>query len=84
MLTEIITTKVKTGDTKTIDEKTSRSILKSISWRIVGTIDTIIISFLVTGTLQFALQIGVVELVTKMGLYFFHERLWNKIKWGKH
>ena len=84
MLTEIITTKVKTGDTKTLDEKTSRSILKSISWRILGTIDTIIISFLITGTLQFALQIGAVELVTKMGLYFFHERLWNKIKWGKH
>ena len=62
-------------------EHPKRSIVKSISWRIIGTIDTIIISWLVTGTLKFS--IGVVELFTKMLLYFFHERLWDKIKWGK-
>jgi uncharacterized membrane protein len=54
-----------------------------VSWRILGTIDTIIISYLITNTLDFALRIGFVELLTKMGLYFLHERLWNKIKWGK-
>lgn len=64
-------------------EKPIRSIVKSLSWRIVGTIDTIIISYLVTGTLTMAFSIGAVELVTKMLLYFFHERLWNSIKWGK-
>ena len=64
-------------------EKPLRSILKSISWRIVGTIDTIIISYLVTGTLSMAFSIGAVELITKMLLYFFHERVWNSIKWGK-
>ena len=64
-------------------ESPKRSIVKSISWRIVGTIDTIIISWIVTGTLSLAFSIGLVELVTKMVLYFFHERIWNGIKWGK-
>lgn len=64
-------------------ESPKRSIAKSISWRIVGTIDTIIISWIVTGTLTLAFSIGMVELVTKMILYFFHERVWNSIKWGK-
>lgn len=69
------------------DDKASetpmRSIVKSISWRMVGTIDTILISWIVTGTLTLAFSIGAIELVTKMILYFFHERIWNAIKWGK-
>ena len=64
-------------------EKPYRSILKSISWRTVGTIDTIMISWLVVGKLDFALTIGGVELFTKMFLYFLHERTWNKIKIGR-
>lgn len=64
-------------------ENPRRSIVKSISWRVIGTIDTVIISWIVTGTLKLAFSIGVVELFTKMVLYFFHERMWNKIKWGK-
>ncbi len=64
-------------------ESPKRSIAKSVSWRFVGTLDTILISWLVTGTLSLAFSIGLVELVTKMVLYFFHERIWNSIKWGK-
>ncbi|SHG83850.1 DUF2061 domain-containing protein [Flagellimonas flava] len=64
-------------------ESPKRSIVKSLSWRIVGTLDTIIISWIITGTLTLAFSIGLVELVTKMVLYFFHERIWNKISWGK-
>ena len=64
-------------------EKPLRSIVKSISWRIIGTLDTIIISYIITGHLTLAFKIGSVELVTKMVLYFFHERIWNSIKWGK-
>jgi uncharacterized membrane protein len=60
-----------------------RSIVKSVSWRIVGTMDTIIISWIITGKVAMALSIGSIELITKMILYFFHERLWNIIKWGK-
>ncbi|UTW65988.1 DUF2061 domain-containing protein [bacterium SCSIO 12643] len=64
-------------------EKPIRSVVKSISWRVVGTVDTVLISWLITGTLTLAFSIGAVELVTKMLLYFFHERVWASIKWGK-
>ncbi|WP_111308133.1 DUF2061 domain-containing protein [Confluentibacter sediminis] len=72
-----------TYKTDVAKEKPLRSVVKSISWRIIGTLDTIIISWLITGHLTLAFQIGSVELVTKMVLYFFHERIWNSIKWGK-
>jgi len=70
-------------NTDRVSEKPMRSIAKSISWRIIGTLDTIFISWLVTGTLSLAISIGSIELVTKMVLYFCHERMWNAIKWGK-
>jgi uncharacterized membrane protein len=66
-----------------VSENTMRSLAKTISWRIIGTIDTVLISWLITRTLSLAFSIGLVELVTKMVLYFFHERFWNTIKWGK-
>jgi len=65
------------------EEKIKRSIAKTVSWRVIGTLDTILISWLITGTIALAISIGAIELVSKMGLYFFHERAWNKIKWGK-
>ncbi len=64
-------------------EKTHRSLLKSISWRIVGTVDTMIISYLITGSIVTTFSIGGIEVFTKMLLYFFHERVWNKINLGK-
>ena len=62
-------------------ESHRRSLSKAISWRIVGTLDTILISWLLTGTLTVALTIGSVEIFTKFFLYYGHERLWNIIKW---
>jgi uncharacterized membrane protein len=64
-------------------ERPLRSVVKAISWRIIGTLDTIIISWVITDKISMALTIGSIELITKMVLYFFHERLWNLIKWGK-
>lgn len=64
-------------------DKTYRSIIKAISWRAIGTFDTILISFLIVGNFKFALSIGGVELFTKMVLYYLHERMWNRIKLGK-
>ena len=55
-----------------------RHILKTITWRIVGTIDTIILSWLITGSFTLGLSIGGVEVVTKMVLYYLHERAWYK------
>lgn len=58
-----------------------KSIVKTLSWRIVGTLDTILIAFFITGKIDLALSIGSIEVVTKMVLYYFHERMWNKINW---
>jgi|TARA_R110000803_G_scaffold54177_1_gene110839 uncharacterized membrane protein len=55
-----------------------RHIAKTISWRVVGTLDTIILSGIITGSWETGLTIGGVEIITKMILYFFHERLWYK------
>ena len=60
-----------------------RSLAKAVSWRLTGTMDTIVVSFFVTGKLELALSIGLVEIVTKMGLYFLHERLWERIRFGR-
>ena len=64
-------------------EKHYRSLIKAISWRCTGTLDTFIVSWIITGQLELALSIGLVEVFTKMILYYGHERLWNKITWGK-
>lgn len=64
-------------------ERPLRSIIKTVSWRIIGTMDTIVISWILTRKIETALAIGSVELVTKMILYFGHERLWNLIPFGK-
>lgn len=55
-----------------------RHIAKTISWRFLGTIDTIILSWIVTGSWKSGLTIGLIEVITKMTLYFLHERAWYK------
>jgi len=60
-----------------------RYLAKTISWRIIGTLDTIILSGIITGSWTLGLTIGGVEVMTKMVLYFIHERLWYKFsKYG--
>ena len=60
-----------------------RHILKSITWRVLGTIDTIIIGWIVTGSLTIGMSIGGFELFTKLILYYIHERAWYRfIKYG--
>ncbi len=55
-----------------------RHIAKTISWRVIGTVDTMILSGIITGSWLTGLTIGAVEVVTKMVLYFLHERVWYK------
>ena len=59
-----------------------RSILKTISWRIVGTLDTMCLGWIITGSPLIGLKIGALELFTKMILYYLHERLWLQSKFG--
>jgi uncharacterized membrane protein len=56
-----------------------RHIAKTITWRIIGTLDTIILSGLITGSWELGMVIGGVEVFTKMFLYFLHERAWYKL-----
>jgi len=60
----------------------TRSILKTLSWRIVGTLDTMLLGWVITGDPTVGLKIGALELVTKFVLYYFHERIWLKSKYG--
>ncbi|GAB7257903.1 DUF2061 domain-containing protein [uncultured Polaribacter sp.] len=64
-------------------EKPLRSVIKALSWRLIGTLDTLLVSYFLTGKIGLATSIASVDFVTKLLLYFFHERIWNKIKWGK-
>jgi len=56
-----------------------RSLSKAISWRVVGTLDTFLIGTVVTQQVSVGAAIASIELVTKVALYYIHERVWNKL-----
>ena len=60
-----------------------RSLIKAFTWRILASLDTFFISFIITGRLDWATSIAFFEIITKAILYYFHERGWNRIKWGR-
>ena len=60
----------------------TRSILKAVSWRIVGTLDTMALGWIITGNPIMGLKIGALELLTKFILYYIHERIWVRMKFG--
>jgi uncharacterized membrane protein len=60
-----------------------RSLTKAVSWRVTGSIDTMLLSWFFTGDLRIAAAIGLTEVVTKMVLYYLHERAWNRIALGR-
>jgi uncharacterized membrane protein len=60
-----------------------RSLAKAISWRVTGTVDTFLISWLITGQVLIAGGIALTEIVTKIFLFWLHERVWNRVKWGQ-
>ncbi len=64
------------------DPTVKRHLVKTLSWRVVGSIDTMLLGWLITGHLGIGAKIGGMELLTKMLLYFFHERMWHRIKFG--
>ena len=57
-----------------------RHIVKSISWRIIGTIDTFLLSYIFTGSMSFGLSISGVDFFSKLFLYYYHERIWFRSK----
>jgi uncharacterized membrane protein len=64
-------------------ETHTRSILKAVSWRTLGTLDTFAISWFFTGRVEVAGSIAGVEIVTKIAWYYLHERVWAAITWGR-
>ena len=65
-----------------IPNSRKRHIIKTITWRIIGTLDTILLSWLISGNPLMGLKIGMAEVVTKMALYYFHERVWYRVNFG--
>ncbi len=61
-----------------------RSLVKTLTWRIIASTDTFLIGFFFTDSATIAASIAGVEVVTKMALYYLHERGWNNIGWGKN
>jgi uncharacterized membrane protein len=59
-----------------------RSATKTATWRVVASLDTMVLGFIFTGSLATAISIGGFEVFTKVTLYFFHERSWARIRWG--
>ena len=60
-----------------------RSLVKAVSWRLVGSLDTFILSLLVTGSAKYAVSIATAEALTKIALYYVHERVWRLVSWGR-
>lgn len=64
-------------------DTTKRSIAKTVSWRITGSLATFLISYIVLGNFVASGTIAIIQLTANTILYFAHERIWNKIGWGK-
>lgn len=65
-------------------EYRKRAVIKAVTYRGLGTLVTMSVIFVFTGELMLSIGAGVVEVVAKMTFYYLHERLWERISWGKH
>ena len=60
-----------------------RSLIKAVSWRFFGSLDTFVLSLIFTGSAKYAVSIATAEALTKIALYYVHERAWRRVKWGR-
>lgn len=63
-------------------ETNQRSGVKTATWRTIASLDTFALAWFFTGSVETAVSIGGIEIITKLVLYFFHERAWSKVTWG--
>jgi uncharacterized membrane protein len=63
-------------------DKSSRSLVKTITWRVTGSSATFLVAWLISGNLLIAGPIAIAQLIMNTVLYYIHERIWNKISWG--
>jgi uncharacterized membrane protein len=71
------------GNTVHEHDSNARSMMKSITWRIVATLTTIIVVLILARDIWTALTVGALDTIVKFILYFFHERAWDRLDWGK-
>ena len=65
-----------------MNDSATRSVVKTLTWRITGSSATFLVAYVLTGNFAIAGAIGVAQLVTNTILYYIHERVWNRIVWG--
>ncbi len=63
-------------------EQHKRTLIKTVTWRIIALLTTIIVVYIYSGDLKESLTIGIAANLLKMGFYYIHERIWNRIKFG--
>jgi len=61
----------------------ARSFVKSLSYRIFGTLSSFVVVYAITGKAKLSALIAFWETVLKVGIYYWHERIWDKVKWGR-
>ena len=66
-----------------MSDTAKRSLVKTVSWRLTGSGATFVISYLIAGNFAVAGTIAMIQLVANTMLYFVHERIWNRIGWGR-
>lgn len=66
-----------------MSDTVKRSVFKTISWRVVATLITASLVLVMTGELKFAATVGLLDTTIKFLAYFFHERAWNRVSYGK-
>lgn len=64
-------------------ELQKRSLVKAMSWRVLATLATILLVYFFTGKLIIAASVGFLEVFVKMAFYYFHERIWDAVEWGR-
>ncbi len=63
-------------------ESHARSIAKGVTWRIIASVTTMTVVYVVTGDLALVASVGVVDILAKIFFYYVHERTWGKVRWG--
>ena len=61
-----------------------RTIVKTLTWRVTASLTTFVIAWVLTGDLLIGATIGSIEAIAKIFLYYFHERIWNNVRWAKY
>jgi uncharacterized membrane protein len=74
---------MKKSGKRSMVETHSRTVMKTVSWRIVATLTTGIIVYILSGKILLSLGVIGVEVVAKILFYYLHERAWNLVAWGK-